>query len=290
VAQKKVTKKFKFNVSNTLGIIVFLLLVILGIFEFQKPSNNLNWEVGMETLPQFQVNGDQVNIQNFRDFRFTSDGKITQNYFTKTVDVSKISKVWFVQEPFVIQPFTKFGGVAHTYFVFDFIDQEEPVVISVEARRTKGEKFDAWKGLFNQFELIYVWGSEKDETIRRVVLEHNKLYMYPLQITPHSGQALFLQLVQTSQNLVNTPRFYNTLSSNCTNELAKAANKVKPDAIPLNLALFLPGYSDQELYKLGYIPTNLPFDQIKQKYYISDLVQRYANDDNFSEELRGQLN
>jgi hypothetical protein len=52
----------------------------------------------------------------------------------------------------------------------------------------------------------------------------------------------------------------------------------------------LPGYSDQELYKLGYIPTNLPFDQIKQKYYISDLVQRYANDDNFSEELRGQLN
>lgn len=266
-----------------------LITAAIYFYFVLKPSNSRNWEAGMETLPAVAINGNQVNVKNIRDYHYQGNQTVSTGYIEKTFDVSKLAKVWFVVEPFTIKPFTGFKGVAHTYFVFDFTDQD-PVVVSVEARREKGEKYDAWIGLLNQYELIYIWGTEQDETVSRVTVENNRLYMYPLQISPEAGQKLFLQIAQATHNLEATPRFYNTFLSNCTNELAKAANQVKPNSVPLNIALFLPGYSDEQLYKLGYIPHDKPLEEIQRKYYISDFVSKFYSDSNFSQELRQNLN
>ena len=250
-----------------------------------QPDNNRNWEVGMDRLPQITIKGNSVEVDDTRDFHYMLGSPVSANYVNRIFDMNKIERVWFVQEPFTIKPFTGFKGVAHTYFVFDFSDQN-PVVISVEARREKEETFDAWRGLLNQYELIYVWGSEEDETVRRVIAEHNKLYMYPLTISNNGAKQLFLQLAQASLNLESQPRFYNTLTSNCTNELAKAANQVKANAIPFNIALNFPGYADEELYKLGFIPNNIPFEDLKRRSYISDIVGKNYNKADFSRQLR----
>jgi hypothetical protein len=173
-------------------------------------------------------------------------------------------------------------------YVFDFKDSD-PIVVSVEARREKNEKYDAWVGAFNQFELIYLWGTERDETVRRVIVEDNPLYMYPLTISSESSKKLFLELAKTTHELETKPRFYNTFFSNCTNELAKVANKVKPNSVPFNLALFLPGYSVEELYKLGFIPNDQPIEKIKQRYYVSDLIKEIYREASFSALLRNKL-
>ncbi len=268
-------------------ILLSLIFASIYFFILLQPSNNRNWEFGFQTLPNVIISGNNVTIKKLRDYSFT-ENNVTEKYTDQTVDVSQLERVWFVVEPFTIKPFTNFKGVAHTYFVFDFKDHS-PIVVSVEARREKGEKYDAWIGLLNQYELIYVWGTETDETIRRVVIEHNQLYMYPLTISTESAQKLFLEVASSTHDLENHPRFYNTFLSNCTNELAKAANKVKPNSVPLNIALFLPGYSEQELYKLGYIPNQQPLDQIKQSYYISDYVKQLYADPDFSQKLREKL-
>src|SRR6185312_13430070 len=103
-------------------------------------------------------------------------------------------------------PFSSLEAVAHTYFVFDFTDQP-PLVLSVEARRERGEVFDLVRGLLNEFELMYIWGTEPDLTGRRAIVEHNRLYMYPLTIPRESAQALLLELARTSQALETQPRF-----------------------------------------------------------------------------------
>lgn len=264
-----------------------VILILSHMLFFLKPSNTRNWEFGFEILPQITIHNQFVTITNLRDFEF-SENQITPHYLNKTVDINQLERVWFVFEPFKIRPFTSFDGVAHTYFVFDFTGQE-PIVVSVEARREKNEKYDAFVGMLNQYELIYVWGTERDETVRRVIVENNPLYMYPLTISPDATKKLFLETAQKTQNLETNPRFYNTFTSNCTNELAKVANQVKPNSIPFNLALFLPGYSIEELYKLGYIPNNQPLEQIKQKYYVSDLIRELQNQPNFSQLLRQKL-
>ena len=206
----------------------------------------------------------------------------------ESFDVRRLERVWFVAEPFTLAPFYGVEAVAHTYFVFDFEDQP-PVAISVESRRERGEGYDPLRGLFNEYELIYIWGTERDLTGRRALVEKNELYMYPLAGSMDSARRLFLNLASATQQLETQPRFYNTLTSNCTNELAKAANEAQPGAIPLNIALVFPGFADDLLYDLGFIPNDAPLDSVRQRFAITDDVAATVHQPEFSRLLRARL-
>jgi len=254
-----------------------------------QPTNQRNWEYGMETLPHIIIDKNVVHVQHERDFRWSADGPLTAAYVDRSFDVERLERVWFVEEPFTIAPFYGFAGVAHTYFVFDFEDQP-PVAVSVESRRERGQGYDPIHGLFNEYELIYVWGTEEDLTGLRAVAEQNDLYMYPLLGSMDSGRRLFLNLAEVSQRLEPEPRFYNTITSNCTNELAKAANQAEPGAIPPNIALILPGYADAVLHDLGFIPNDAPLETVRERYAITDAVQTGIDHPDFSRLLRKRLN
>jgi hypothetical protein len=277
-------------VFGLMTAVLGLAVVWLGYrFFLVQPSNQGDWEYGMQTLPHVTVDGDLVTVQHVRDFRWSASGPLASDYVDRSFDVNNLERVWFVEEPFTVAPFTGFHGVAHTYFVFDFQDQP-PVAVSVEARRHRGEQYDVVSGLFNEYELIYVWGTERDVTGRRAVLEKNQLYMYPLVGSLDSGRQLFLDLAQTSRQLESEPRFYNSLTSNCTNELAKVANQAEPGAIPPNIGLVFPGYADRELYELGFIPRDAPLETIRERFAIRDVVQATIDDPDYSQLLRSRLN
>jgi hypothetical protein len=259
------------------------------VFLLKRPSNERSWEYGMETLADITITGQSVHIQHVRDFEWGPDGPRSSEYVDRTFDVDRIARVWFVEEPFTIGPLTAFKGVAHTYFAFDF-ENQSPVAVSVEARRERGETFDGLRGLLNQFELIYIWGTERDLTGSRAVREKNQLYMFPLNIPLEAAKQLFRDLAEVTRQLGVKPRFYNTLMSNCTNELAKAANMVQPGAIPPNIGLVLPGYSDEVLYKRGFLPNNVPLEQLRQRVYISEFVKANYERADFSTRLRSYLN
>jgi hypothetical protein len=257
-------------------------------FVVLQPSNQRTWEYGMETLPHIVIDGNVVHVQSERDFRWAADGPLSSDYVDRSFDVERLQRVWFVQEPFTIEPFDGFTGVAHTYLVFDFEDQP-PVAVSVEARRERGERYDAVRGAVNDFELIYIWGTEQDVTGRRVVLDKNQLYMYPLVGSTDTGRRLFLELARASQQLETQPRFYNTFASNCTNELAKVANRAESGLIPPNIALYFPGYADSLLYDLGRIPHNAPLQSIRQRSAISGTVAATLYQPDFSSLVRSWL-
>jgi hypothetical protein len=288
--KKKIKKKGGVGIFRILFlfVIAFSIPVLVYVFFILKPSNDKNWEVGFEKLPKFEIQNNIVKIKDFRDYHYSKDKFVSANYVDRTVDVNKLERVWFVLEPFDANKYIKFDGIAHTYFVFDFKDSD-PVGISVEARREKGEVFNLVPGLFNQFELMYVWASEGDLTGRRVLVGHNKVYMFPLTIKNESAKKLFFQLVNSSHSLETTPRFYNSLTSNCTNELAKVANQVKKNSIPLSYIWLFPGFSAKELYRLKFIPTDKPYEEIQKKYDATALVEKYAGEKNMSELIRKEL-
>jgi hypothetical protein len=287
---KRESREFKRNLKRLAQLIFFLIAAyLLFIYLFTRPSHDRDWKSGFEIMPSLTIDVTKVKINNLRDYIYTSSNSGETKYKNVEVDINNLERAWFISEPFVIKPFTNFGGVAHTYFVFDFKDSP-PIAVSVEARREKGEQYDAWKGLLNSYELFYVWGTETDETVRRVIDQENPLYMYPLTISKDSAQKLFLQLAESTITLEKTPRFYNTFSSNCTNELAKNANNVQENTISMNnRALYFPGYADEELYKLGFIPTDIPLSEVSEKYNITEKVKSLYMDNEFSKKLREEL-
>ncbi|HMP85395.1 MAG TPA: DUF4105 domain-containing protein, partial [Candidatus Paceibacterota bacterium] len=99
------------------------------------------------------------------------------------------------------------------------------------------------------------------------------LNMYPLLISKEAGRALLLDLSIEAQKLQTTPRFYNTMTSNCTNLLADSANRVKKGSVPFHYSRLFTGYADDYMYKLGFIPNDLSFEEINKKYRIDFLVK-----------------
>lgn len=266
-------------------ITTLFIFILAYIYIFKDPSNNRNWEIGYRTLSQVTVNGDEVQINNIRDGEYKSDGSYDISYYADKFNARDLSAVWFV-----VEPFSKWDGIAHTYFIFDFNDQRS-IAVSVEARREIGEDFNAFVGLFNNFELMYIWGTEKDITGRRVMVEKTTVYMYPLSITEPAMQQLFLKMAKETNKTESTPQFYNTLTNNCTNILAKNANEINPGSVPFNISWFLPGFSEEYLYNLGYIDNIDDLQTIRVRSNITDLVQKFYNSNSFdfSQTIRRSL-
>jgi hypothetical protein len=146
--------------------------------------------------------------------------------------------------------------MAHTLLIFEF-SNDRLLAITIEARLTKGERWTAFRGLWNQFELLYLWASARDVLTGRAVFLKHKVYVLPLLLTDEQLQNLFHNLLRTTAKLETHPRFYNTLFSNCTNELAKGAG------LGWHYSFWFTGRAPYQLFHLGVIPGTSYADVMK---------------------------
>lgn len=260
-----------------LAIIIILLITYFSI----RPSNNRDWNLDQQVLPEISINGNQVAIKNIRNFTYRTTTDYTPGYYDKNFDLSKLKNVYYM-----VEPFSGHGaGAAHTLLSFEF----EPgnfVAISVEIRKEVGEKFSPLKGLLRQYELMYVIGDERDLIKLRSNYRHDQVYLYPMAGPIEKKQALFLDMLARAQKLQTKPEFYNTLFSTCTTNLVAHLNKISPDRVPFSFKVLMPAYSDQLAYDLGLIDTDLSFEETKAKYLINDRAEKYVNDPNWSVKIR----
>ncbi len=230
-------------------IIIFILLAgclfLLHIL-IKKPSNDRVWSADAEVLQSITLLQNSFSIDDLRDWSY-ADGKVlTQDYKDVGYDFSNLENIYFQ-----LQYLDKNNLTAHTYLVFDF--GEESIGLSIEARKEKGESYSSVRGLFNTYELIYVWATAEDHDTRRTDLYQNGLESHRLVMTHSEQEALLRSLLEDSMNLVEHPRFYNTLFDNCTSLLAKNSNSISFERIPWHYSFILTGFSVSYLEKLGYI-------------------------------------
>ncbi len=261
---------------------------LMAIYGLRQPSNDRDWEFGFERVPSVAIADDILTIRNVRDYRIDSDGSVRPHFVDRSFRRDAVERAWFLVEPFSALPIMGYQGIAHTYFVFD-ISGEPPIAVSVEARRERSERFDLGLGLISQYELMYIWAGEEDVTVKRVMDQHNEVFMYPLFVPRETVVELVTQLATTTAALEHQPRFYNSLTGNCTSELARAANAIRPGAIPLHVGWWMPGLAVDQLYDLGYIPHDRPLPEIRQRYRVTEIVRQIHGQLDFSERLRDYL-
>lgn len=261
-------------------ILVVIALLIIAYLSI-KPSNNRQWNIDQQVLPEITINGGQVSIKNIRNFTYRTKDDYTPGYYDKTFDLAKLKNVYYV-----VEPFSGHGaGAAHTLLSFEF----EPgnfVAISVEIRKEIGETFSPWKGLLKQYELMYVIGDERDLIKLRSNYRHDQVYLYPMAGSIEKKQALFLDMLARAQKLQAKPEFYNTIFSTCTTNLVAHLNKISPNRVPFSFKVLMPAYSDELAYDLGLIDTDLTFFEAQQKYLINDRALKYADNPNWSVRIR----
>jgi len=255
-----------------------LLLIPGGYFFFATPSNDGPWLPVYENLAQIQVDNGIATIENFRRARYDGQGALREIHWgERTVDLDDLKDVWFGISNFA-EP-----GIAHTFLSFDFGDGD-PVVVSVEARLRPDQKYHPLAGALDRFHLIYIFADEKDVIDVRVFGRPDQVYLYPLTISPDFARILFMDMVERTNSLHDRPEFYNTFTSNCTNNLLTVTS------LPLwrrylDPRIVLPGYSDRIAYEYNVIDTRYPFDVLREAARI-DPDALSADDPNFSTDIR----
>ena len=139
-----------------LFVFIVILLPALIVNLITKPSNNRNWNEDQKILPYVDIDDDSILIHNIRNTSYTSTTDYEVKYYDKEFDLNKIKRVWYI-----VEQFSGIPGSAHTFLSFEF-ENNNYISISVEIRKEKGESYHPVKGLFNQYELMYVIADERD--------------------------------------------------------------------------------------------------------------------------------
>ncbi|MDO8572719.1 MAG: DUF4105 domain-containing protein [bacterium] len=264
--------------------LIFIASVALSLFVVHiaiTPSNDREWAIDQSILPYADISDTLITIHNVRNFTYTSTQDYVPGYYDKTFDLNKIKNVYYV-----VEPFSGIPGSAHTFLSFEFED-DQFVAISIEIRKEKGESFHPVKGLFNQYELMYVIADERDVIKLRTNYRKDLVYVYPAKTTKEKMRKLFLDMVLRANYLKDNPEFYNTVTNTCTTGIVRHVNTITPNRIPfLNWRILFPESSDKLAYKLGLIDTDLSFEEARGRYFINDRAQKYADDESFSIKIR----
>jgi hypothetical protein len=232
--------------ANPLRPAIVAILVILALGATAKiagpPQAERDWYPYLSHTAEVTVEGDRFAISPVSDWSYSADGVAGERYVSMAFAVTDLRAVWFVLEP---QPGSQLA--AHTLLLFEF-SGDRLIGLTVEARLEADEEYSALAGLWNAYELSYLWGSARDLLTRRAVMLDHEVFVYPVAIDAEQREFLLRRVLARTDELERQPRYYNTIFSNCTNELAKAAGL---DWAP---AFVLTGRSDEYLYERGVIP------------------------------------
>ncbi|NNM34576.1 MAG: DUF4105 domain-containing protein, partial [Gemmatimonadetes bacterium] len=166
---------------TALGIGAITLSWVL--WSLPQPSNDRDWVLNQAVLPTAQFWGDSVRIRNVRNTRYESVEVYEPRYEDRVYDLRRLVRAWFI-----VEPFSDFGGAAHTFLSFEFeaapgrTEDAEPrfVAISVEIRKEEGEGFSPLRGLLKQYEVMYVVADEHDAIGLRANHRRDEVYLYPI--------------------------------------------------------------------------------------------------------------
>ena len=214
-----------------------------------------NWYPYLARTAQVELAEDRFAVEPVSDWSYERAGPIAETYGEASYTIETLRNVWFVLEP---QPGSQLA--AHTLLLFEF-EGDRLLGLTIEARREVDEDYSALAGIRNAFELSYVWASARDLLTRRAVMLDHDVFVYPVAIDDTQKRALLRRLLERTEALETRPRYYNTLFSNCTNELAKAAG------FNWAPAYILTGRSDEYLFRRGIIPG----DSFAQAHARSDM-------------------
>jgi hypothetical protein len=242
-----------------------LLLFGLGACVTTTPRNDRDWYPYLSHTSDATLTETGFAVTPVSDWTYEGPEVVAETYGAAAYDYADLRRVWFMLEP---QPGSQLA--AHTLLLFEFED-DRLLGLTIEARREQGEEYSAFFGLWNRFELAYIWASARDLLTRRAVMLNHEVFLYPIDLTDSAETQLLRSVLERTEALETHPRFYNTLYSNCTNELAKAAN------LPWTPSYVFTGRSDNFLFRKGLIAGE-DFEDTEARADITEFLRNVNRD------------
>lgn len=261
-----------------------LLFALLVFLYFQIPaSNQRDWQPEVAVTPWAERVGDLITIHGVRNLDYRTETDFTPRWETRTYDLNKLDSVDLVAVYWAGK------AIAHIMLSFGF-EGKDYLAISIETRKERNEDYSTIAGFFRQYELVYVVADERDVIRVRTTYRQPQedVYVYRVRAPRENIRRGFLDYMKTINEMRERPRFYNTLTTNCTTTIA-AHTRVNPEAPPWSWKILLSGYLPQYLYELGRLDTTRPFAELERLSWVNARAHAADHDPLFSQRIREGL-
>jgi hypothetical protein len=245
------------------------------------PSNNRRWADDVAQMTTGVVEGDRVTLRNVRNFDWRSKTDYTQRWETRTYDLRRLTSLD------MILSYWSMPAIAHVLISFGF-DDGEHVVFSVEIRRERTESFSEIGGFFKEFELSVIACDERDVIRVRTNVRGEDDYLYRIRMPVADIRSLFLAYVSQANDVARKPRFYNTVTANCTTIIYHMVKRIVGH-LPLDYRLLLSGYLPGYVYKVGGLDTRHSLEELRALGRITERAQQSDRRPTFSADIRAGI-
>jgi hypothetical protein len=254
---------------RTLAVFLAAFAAVLVWWSLIPASHDRDWIPSVAVLPRAEIEGTRVKVHDVRNFEYRSVQDFDVRYDDRTYDLDALESVDFVKSHW-----DQLEDVAHTMLSFGFRGGER-LAVSVETRLEKGEPQSAIRGLFKQYELIYVLADENDLIRLRTDFRGEDVYVYRTTSTPAEARLLFLDIIEKVNDIHRRPQFYDTFTGNCTTSLVPHVQKIRPpERRQPWWRLLLNGHTDRMAYEGGWIVRAGTFEETRALHH----VNAYARD------------
>jgi hypothetical protein len=258
-------------------------LLVLIVWSSATPSNEREWQPDVAVLPYATIDGDLVTVHNIRNFDYRTETDFTPAYYDRTFDLRHLDRVDLVAV-YWMGP-----AIAHLLVSFGFGGTH--LAISIEVRKERTEQYSSLAGFFRRYELIYVVADERDAIRLRTNYRKSPpedVYVFRAIGPTENGRRVFLDYMRDINELREHPRFYNTLTTNCTTMIL-AHTMVNPGHLPYSWKILLSGYTPEYAYDMGRFDRNLPFEELKRRAHVNAAAQAADQAPDFSQRIRAGL-
>jgi Domain of unknown function (DUF4105) len=242
------------------------------------PSNDRDWQPDVARNVTATIDGDRLVVNNVRNFTWRSDTDFDQRWEQRTYSLSQVHDVD------LILSYWSGEAIAHLIVSFGF-DDGQRLDFSIETRKERGEDYSTSAGFFKQYELAIIAADERDVVRVRSNVRGEDVRIYRLRTPPAYAQRLLRRYVDDANDLARRPRWYNTLTGNCTTLVFGMVDTIRPD-LPLDYRILLSGYLPDYAYDVGATDTSIPFAQLRALSRIHDRALLADADPDFSARIR----
>ena len=210
------------------------VVLFLGWWATISPASDRDWASDVARTLTATIDGDRVVLSNVRNFNWRSETNFDPIGEQRTYNLSWVTDIDLIMSYWMGE------AIAHTIVSFGF-DDGSRLAFSIETRKETREGFSSIAGFFKQYELAIVAADERDVVRVRSNIRGEDVRIYRLRMTPANAQLLLREYLAEANRLATAPRFYNTLTANCTTLVFDLVRMIHP-GLPLDLRVILAGY------------------------------------------------